>query len=250
MQLATTFTADEIAFVNRVFEAMFDTYNTRRSEAMVITGIQAIQLAKGSSGDPSRRQSSNATQQTPAGASQSLSMTQAEAMMKRLVEEGWLEKSRRGYYSLSPRGLMELRGWLVATYNGENEDGNWVNKIKFCAACGEIITVVSCLSLCMTVTNMYRANGAVIAIVLAAFMIAACAVSSGFRGLRSVLSAALRGRGISLWAKGHLRRPSSLGRGIGEVPIHSLGALRDLARMVPRAMLSLDEYTVWGCYPS
>ena len=142
-QLATTYTVDEIAFVNRVFDAMFDTYNTKRSEAMVITAMQAIQLAKSPAGEPSRRQSGNATQQTQAsGTSQSLSMSQAEGMMKRLMEEGWLEKSRKGFYSLSPRGLMELRGWLVATYNGENEDGVLVNKIKFCAACGEIITAV------------------------------------------------------------------------------------------------------------
>lgn len=145
-QLATTYTADEIAFVNRVFDAMFDTHNTRRSESMVITAMQAIQLAKGSAGDTNRRQSGNATQQqSQSGASQSLSMSQAEGMMTRLVEEGWLEKSRRGYYSLSPRGLMELRGWLVETYNGETEDGNWVDKIKYCAACGEIIIAVSLL---------------------------------------------------------------------------------------------------------
>lgn len=143
-QLATTYSADEIAFVNRVFDAMFDTHNTRRTEAMVITGMQAVQLAKASAGEAGRRQSGNATQQSQgSGASQSLSMSQAEGMMKRLVEERWLEKSRRGFYSLSPRGLMELRGWLVATYNGENEDGDWVNKIKFCAACGEIIIAVS-----------------------------------------------------------------------------------------------------------
>lgn len=113
----------------------------------MITGMQAMQLAKGSAGDAGRRQSGNATQQTQApGASQSLSMSQAETMMQRLVEEAWLEKSRKGFYSLSPRGLMELRGWLVATYNVENEDGAWVNKIKSCAACGEIITAVGAMA--------------------------------------------------------------------------------------------------------
>lgn len=140
-QLATTYTADEIAFIKRVLNAMFDTYNTRRLEAMVITEMQAVQLARGQPAG-SRRQSGNQTQQSQGGASQGLSMSQAETTMKHLLEDGWLEKSRKGFYSLSPRSLMELRGYLVEMYNGEDEDGRWVNKIKYCAACGEIVTVV------------------------------------------------------------------------------------------------------------
>ncbi|KAE8417941.1 Nse1 non-SMC component of SMC5-6 complex-domain-containing protein [Aspergillus pseudocaelatus] len=139
-QLATTYSADEISFIKRILDAMFDTNNTRRSEAMVVSGMQAIQLAKASSGDASRRESSNATQ-SQGGAAHSLTMSQAETVLKQLVEEGWLEKSRKGFYSLSPRGLMELRGWLVATYNDENEDGRRMDKIKFCAACKDIITM-------------------------------------------------------------------------------------------------------------
>ncbi|GFF57423.1 non-structural maintenance of chromosomes element 1 homolog [Aspergillus udagawae] len=139
MQLATTYSADEIAFIKRVLDAIFDTYNTRRSEAMVVSGIQAMQLAKASS-NSSRRESQGATQQIQGGAAQSLTMSQAETVLKQLVEEGWLEKSRKGFYSLSPRGLMELRGWLIATYN-ENDEGRRVDKIKFCAACKDIITV-------------------------------------------------------------------------------------------------------------
>lgn len=140
-QLATTYSADEISFIKRILDAMFDTNNTRRSEAMVVSSMQAMQLAKASSGDASRRESGNATQ-SQGGAAQSLSMSQAETVLKQLVEEGWLEKSRKGFYSLSPRGLMELRGWLVATYNDENEDGRRMDKIKFCAACRDIITMV------------------------------------------------------------------------------------------------------------
>ncbi|KAJ9225697.1 hypothetical protein DTO207G8_4618 [Paecilomyces variotii] len=136
-QLATTYTADEIAFVKRILDAIFDTYNTRRSEAMVVTGMQAVQLAKVSSAD---RRESAAMQQPQGGAAQSLTMQQAESVMKRLLDEGWLEKSRKGFYSLSPRALMELRGWLVATYNEEDDEGRRVNKIKFCAACKDIIT--------------------------------------------------------------------------------------------------------------
>ena len=148
-QLATTYTADEIAFIKRLLDSMFETNNTRRAEAMVVSGMQAMQLAKASSGDAARRESS--TQQTQGGAAQSLSMSQAEIIMQQLVEEGWLEKSRKGFYSLSPRGVMELRGWLVATYNDEIDEGRRANKIKFCAACRDIITVVRSLqSTCLS----------------------------------------------------------------------------------------------------
>lgn len=59
-------------------------------------------------------------------------------MILHLIEEGWFEKSRKGYLTLTPRALMELRGWLVNEYN---DDG--ATKIKFCAACKDLITVVS-----------------------------------------------------------------------------------------------------------
>ena len=71
-------------------------------------------------------------------------------MMNTLVEEGWLEKSQKNFYSLSPRALMELRGWLFETYNdvddeedNEEEGEESVSKrIKLCFACKEIITTV------------------------------------------------------------------------------------------------------------
>jgi hypothetical protein len=72
-------------------------------------------------------------------------MRDAENMMTRLVEEGWFDKSAKGFYSLSPRGLMELKGWLVETYNepaDEDDDEPRSDKIKFCHACRDIITVV------------------------------------------------------------------------------------------------------------
>jgi non-structural maintenance of chromosomes element 1 len=139
-QLATTYTVDEIAFVKRLLDAMFETHNTRRSEAMVLSSIQALQLAKA----PSSSNSSSAENANQGGAAQSLTMPQAETMLARLVEEGWFEKSPKGFYSLSPRGLMELRGWLVDTYNDDDdEEGNRGKRIKFCAACRDIVTIVS-----------------------------------------------------------------------------------------------------------
>lgn len=150
-QLATTYSADEIAYVKRLLDAMFETHNTRRCEAMAVSGIQALQLAKVSgerreSGMPSQPTLTQGATQQPdsqvvGGVVQSLTMSQAEMLLRQLVEEGWFGKSRKGFYSLSPRGLMELRGWLVATYNDEAEG---IRKIKFCAACKDVITAVSC----------------------------------------------------------------------------------------------------------
>ena len=140
---------------------MFETNNTRRAEAMVVSGIQATQLARVSSADANRRQSGT-QQQTQGGSAQSVSMSQAETILQQLVEDGWFEKSRKGFYSLGPRGLMELRGWLVATYNDELDEDRRVDRIKFCAACRDIITVVSTSTSQVYVyhANFTRANAA------------------------------------------------------------------------------------------
>ena len=145
-QLATTHAADEISFLKRVLDAMFETYNTQRHEIMAITSMQAIQLAKAPTED--RRQTQNGIG-TQGSTGQSLTQVQAEKMMNTLVEEGWFEKSQKGFYSLSPRALMELRGWLWETYNDiddEEDEGDEEEsvskKIKLCFACKEIITTV------------------------------------------------------------------------------------------------------------
>ncbi|KAJ9659873.1 hypothetical protein H2201_007131 [Coniosporium apollinis] len=142
-QLATTHSADEIAFVKRVLDAMFETNNTSRAEVMAVAGMQALRLCK-----PAGARQSGANGQTPGGPSGGVTMGQAEAVLAGMVEEGWFEKSRAGYYSLSPRALMELRGWLVETYNelgeegeSEEEDAGERERIKFCQACREIVTV-------------------------------------------------------------------------------------------------------------
>ena len=134
---------------------MFETYNTQRHEVMAITSMQAIKLAKAPT--ENRRQAQDGTE-TQGSAGQGLTMGEAEKMMKTLVEEGWFDKSQKGYYSLSPRALMELRGWLWETYNDvdEDEDDEGVSKkIKQCFACKEIITTVSriCLRDMLSITN-------------------------------------------------------------------------------------------------
>ncbi|GAB7351483.1 hypothetical protein MBLNU459_g2134t1 [Dothideomycetes sp. NU459] len=150
-QLATTHSADEINYVKRVLDAMFETHNTRRREIMAIRSKEAINLHR-----PSRNRESGAASngvntqnggEAPTG--QGLSMSQAERVLDGLVEEGWFERSGAGFYSLSPRALMELRQWLIETYNeppGDDEDEDdqiRQDRIKLCQACKEIVTIVS-----------------------------------------------------------------------------------------------------------
>lgn len=139
-QMATSHSADEIAFVKRMLDLMFDTYNTPRAEVMAVTAQQAFQVAKA----PSEGRRESGTQNDAAASS--LTLAQAEHVLKILTNEGWLDLSDRYYYSLSPRALMELRGWLLDTYNDQptpdDEDEEVPHeKIKFCAACREIVTV-------------------------------------------------------------------------------------------------------------
>lgn len=140
-QLATSHSADEISYVKRVLDAMFETYNTARKEIMAITSKQAMRLNKAPVASPGERQNGS---NTPGSANQGLTMVQAEKLLKALVEEGWFELSEKSFYSLSPRALMELRGWLIDTYNDDDDDEpERVMRIKFCFACKEIITMVS-----------------------------------------------------------------------------------------------------------
>lgn len=169
-QLATSYTADEISYLKRVLDFMFETNNTTRKEIMAITSMDAVRLAKAPNDSSSSTSSSGGgreSQQNGSGAAtaaaaaaavtttqgssgQSLTMVQAQKMLDNLLVEGWFEKSVKGFYSLSPRALMELRGWLVDTYNDveEDEEGEaGVLKIKSCFSCKGIITVVSALPL-------------------------------------------------------------------------------------------------------
>lgn len=142
-QLATSHSADEIAFVKRVLDAMFETNNTQSREVMAIKAMDAIRLHK----VPKERNSAvsmngvSQGEQTQASTNSSITMSRAEELLATLVEERWFEKSRAGYYSLTPRGLMELRGYLEETYNEPDaEESEW-QRIKKCTACKDIITV-------------------------------------------------------------------------------------------------------------
>lgn len=153
-QMATGFTPDEISYVKRVLDAMFETNNTLRHEIMAIQPIQATKLHK-----PPPTRASPAGAETQGSAGTQITVLQAEKVLASLVEQGWFEKSRKMYYSLSPRALMELRGWLEQTYNDEEDEeatGSGT-KIKMCHACREIVTYV-CFFVMLNITDLFRVN--------------------------------------------------------------------------------------------
>lgn len=135
-QLATTRTSEEILYIRRLLDGIFDTLNRPGKEIMAITGMQAGQsvFRKGSG----RVSVGEDSQMTDKGVTQE----QVEKLLARMEKEGWLERSKAGFYSLAPRALLELRNWLVETYNDPDADDpdEW-QRIKMCEACKEIVTV-------------------------------------------------------------------------------------------------------------
>ncbi|KAG9191938.1 non-structural maintenance of chromosomes element 1 [Alternaria panax] len=148
-QLATAFSANEIAYIRRILDHMFEANNTKLREIMAIKHTEASQLARLSRRN---RQSQAASRQSQvngdiedsqASADTSISIAEADLVLETLVKEAFFQKSTAGYYSLAPRGLMELRAYLKETYNesaDENEDGRRVIRIRDCEGCREIVT--------------------------------------------------------------------------------------------------------------
>jgi hypothetical protein len=141
-QLATRFSASEIAYIRRLLDAMFDTNNTATRETMAVKQTEASQLAR-----PRRsRQSQAASIADEDGQSQAadagITMGEADAVLEALVADGFLQLSRAGYYSLAPRALMELHSYLKETYNdtAEDEDDEQAIRIRDCEGCKEIVT--------------------------------------------------------------------------------------------------------------
>jgi len=183
---------------------MFETYNTGREEVMALTSLQALRLSRP---PVTAVQATQDGEQTQGAASQGLTKAEAERMLESLVAEGWFELSRKGYYSLSPRALMELRGWLIETYNDldeESEDEERLDRVKMCHACREIVTVVSwndCTG-ARKQTNSYRVNDARIGSVPAGYTAFAPGTrSERSRTRRNVRCVRPRGTGNTLLVK-------------------------------------------------
>lgn len=134
-QIATTFTTEEMFYIKRLLDAMFETYNTKGKEVMAITSTQAMHSSLiGGSG---RQSIGDDDMQT---IDNGVRRSEAEKVLSGLMAQGWFERSKRGYYSLTPRAILELRSWLVDTYNDSDDPDEW-QRIKSCRACKGIVTV-------------------------------------------------------------------------------------------------------------
>ena len=211
---------------------MFETFNTKRHEVMAINSMQAMKYAKPPSED--RRESQNGATQGSSG--QGLTLMQAEKMLKTLVDEGWFEKSRKGFYSLSMRALMELRGWLIETYNDpdDEDDEEQIPKIKQCIACKEIITVVSdaSVSKCCQDLILCRDNDATKGAVHAGCTTSARKISSESRSRRDAHFARQSGVARPTWASALSRLSIRMHGARKEATLHS-EENRMLARSQP-----------------
>ncbi|KAI0502763.1 Nse1 non-SMC component of SMC5-6 complex-domain-containing protein [Xylaria bambusicola] len=138
-QLATLHSPDEIAFVKRVIDAMFEKYNTPRMEALCLDEMQAnkLRVPPRPDNDDEAMENGEMQSQAPKG----LKSSEVETVMRSMVNEGWFERSREGFYYLSSRALLELRSWLLESYNDPDaEEGEW-QRVKFCEACKDVVTI-------------------------------------------------------------------------------------------------------------
>jgi hypothetical protein len=141
-QLATRFSASEIAYIRRLLDAMFETNNTSVRETMAVKQLEANNLAK-----PRRnRQSQAASMIDEDGQSQApdtgITIAEADLVLDELIKDGFLQLSKAGYYSLAPRALIELHSYLKETYNetAEDEEDEPTIRIRDCEGCREIVT--------------------------------------------------------------------------------------------------------------
>ncbi|KAF1953492.1 hypothetical protein CC80DRAFT_595711 [Byssothecium circinans] len=147
-QIATSFTPDEIAYIKRLLDQMFETNNTRTREIMAVKSTEASHLAKVSRNRQSRAateaEGEDESMQAEATA-KTIPMSEAEKVLQQLLTQGFFQKSKANYYSLAPRALMELRTYLKETYNDppgdEDDDVEPTIKIRDCEGCREIVTV-------------------------------------------------------------------------------------------------------------
>ncbi|PFH50652.1 hypothetical protein AMATHDRAFT_144507 [Amanita thiersii Skay4041] len=108
-QLATDYNPAEIAY----FRALVEQIILAPRESFSISSLAALREVS------AIKPKSNMTK------------TQAETVLASFVARGWLWKSKRGYYSLSTRSIVELGPYLKSTYPDD---------ILECTACNQIMT--------------------------------------------------------------------------------------------------------------
>ncbi|KAF2274131.1 uncharacterized protein EI97DRAFT_495587 [Westerdykella ornata] len=173
-QLATEFSAEEIAFVKRVLDTMFEAGKKRGKEVMAVEAMEARRLAKvrsagrttmsqmqmhlngdgdGAEGGGGGGADGEASAAAAAPVIKGIDLATADAVLSTLVDQGFFRKQKLGgvqWFSLAPRGIMELRSYLKEMYNdapagedGDDEDEDdeeRVVRIRDCEGCREIVT--------------------------------------------------------------------------------------------------------------
>src|SRR5579862_150303 len=96
-QLATIHTPSEIGYFRTLLTAIFDTSNSIHEEVFAVKSTDASNLSS----------------------AQGVGMTKtaAEAAMHNFIREGWLKKSRNGFITITERGLLELKEYLMEMFN-------------------------------------------------------------------------------------------------------------------------------------
>jgi non-structural maintenance of chromosomes element 1 len=115
-------------------------------EVMCLDEMQANKLRSAPRREANEMDDGEEEEDAPAPTQQAqlkgLKSSEAEAMMRSMVDEGWFERSQTaGLYSLTPRALMELRSWLIESFNDPDAGPDEWQRIKFCEACKEVVTV-------------------------------------------------------------------------------------------------------------
>jgi hypothetical protein len=140
-QLATKFSASEIAYIRRLLDYMFETNNTRTREVMAVRHTEASQLARLSRRNRQSQVNGDTEDSQSATADTGISIQEADAVLTALQNDAFFQKSKAQYYSLAPRALMELRTYLKETYNeSAADDEEPVIRIHDCEGCRELVT--------------------------------------------------------------------------------------------------------------
>lgn len=148
-RLATGLSADEVAFVRRVLDAMFLRQGGGDREVFAVRATEAVRLAKVAQTQQTQLQQQEQEQTQSVAPAASITMQRAEEVLREMCGAGWFERSEAGYVSLGPRGIMELKGWLQGMYDEPEEEGDTAEdvergrRVRFCEACKEMLTVVS-----------------------------------------------------------------------------------------------------------
>ncbi|KAG7092331.1 hypothetical protein E1B28_008692 [Marasmius oreades] len=108
-QLATDFTPSEIIY----FKAIVEQIMSARNESFSLSSMVALGEVTALKGKIN------------------MTKTQAENVLASFVAKGWLLRSKRGRYSLSPRTLLELYPYIRGTYADE---------LLECTICHEVLT--------------------------------------------------------------------------------------------------------------